>query len=263
MADEKIMTLLHTGSEVVSAVVGAGFGLIFPTTAGVLAAGALAPLAEASIKKVLGDVADRQLSDRERSKVGTAAAHALNRIYERWVAGDRPRQDGFFESLNDQRSPAETVLEGVLMESRLQWEEKKIPWIANIYVNAAFTDVPPEVVNRAIVLADRLTWRQFCLTALAGRHEELGIHARWMTHPPAEMSKAQTVLLGEVNDLFGGQFGFLKTNPVGLTVMGQATFDLMSFKDFPQADLEAVASLFPLPPYAVSASHEEREYDQS
>jgi hypothetical protein len=35
------------------------------------------------------------------------------------------------------------VLEGVLMECRLQWEEKKVPWIANIFVNAVFSDAAP------------------------------------------------------------------------------------------------------------------------
>jgi hypothetical protein len=38
---------------------------------------------------VIGDVAVRAMSEREQRRAGTAAAHAMNEIYARLVAGDK------------------------------------------------------------------------------------------------------------------------------------------------------------------------------
>jgi len=180
MANDALNELLHLGIESVAEAVCTAMGLYVAGSAGAVGGAAATPLLAKGLKNVLVDVAVRQMSDREKYRVGTAAAHAVNEIYRRLINGDKPRQDGFFESLDDDRSPAETILDGVLTESRQQWEEKKVPWIANIFVNSAFLDVEPLTVYRVITMAERMSWRQFVILSLAARDPDPGLPYSWI-----------------------------------------------------------------------------------
>ena len=203
------------------------------------------PIAADAIKKVLGDVAERHMSQRENFRVGTAAAHALNRIYERRLAGEEPRKDPFFQSLEDDRSPAETALDGMLYQCRDQWEEKKIPWIANIYANAVFSETPPEIINLVIVRASQMTWRQLCIFALAGREIEPKMNTDWIMETSVCMVNYREIFIAEALELLEGQYRLLQASPFTMTALGRFCFTFMSLEDFSMDELTKIAFLFP------------------
>jgi hypothetical protein len=140
------------GAKSVAEVAGATFGLLVAGPVGAIAGAATIPIVAKGLKNVLGDMAVREMSGREKWQVGTAASHAVNEIYERLVAGDNPKEDGFFQSLKGHRSPAETVLEGVLMTCRLQWEERKV------LGSPTFMSMPP---SASIIPSRLIMW--WCL----------------------------------------------------------------------------------------------------
>jgi hypothetical protein len=80
MHNEKMKNLLHAGADTFGGVVGAGSGLILDGPGGALLGGAAGPLMTASLKSVIGDVANRNLSHREQTRVGTAAIHAMSEV---------------------------------------------------------------------------------------------------------------------------------------------------------------------------------------
>ena len=177
------------------------------------------------------------MSDREKWRVGSAVVHAANIIQGRLIGGEEPRDDGFFDKLKDDRSPGETVLEGVLTSCRFQWEERKVPWIANIFVNAAFGDWPPQTVNRVIMLAERMTWRQMYILALASLDEPGDIPYDWLLMNTPELPAKKEVLRQDLKDLYAPTFGLLSTDPIGPTTMGRICHTLMGLVDFPLDDI--------------------------
>lgn len=235
--------LVGSSAESMSGGAGALIGLSVAGAPGALGGAMLAPYLELGLKELLSDIGSRTLSVKESKRVGTAAVHALNRICERIIAGDKPREDAFFQGLQDDRSPAETVFEGALMVSRLQWEEKKVPWIGNIYANAVFSNFSPEIINRVLILAERMTWQQLKLTAIVGVNQNLNWMEReeieWMANWKNKQFPEQKeyFLIHECIELF--QFGFkvLDRDPIRLTGIGEACFDLMGLKAFPETDL--------------------------
>ncbi len=178
---EKLKQLLHKVAEPIAEGAGALIGLAASGPAGAVVGAAALPLLERSLKHVIGDYATRPMSEREKWRVGSAAVHAANIIQGRLIAGEKPRDDGYFDNLKDERSPAETVLDGVLTTCRFQWEERKVPWIGNIYINAAFSDHSPQTVYRVISLAERMTWRQIYFLALGSLDTPGDMPYHWKT----------------------------------------------------------------------------------
>lgn len=70
--------------------------------------------------------------------MGAAFNYTLYKVKQHIADGKEPRKDGFFESKIDNKPKAEEIFEGILIKSQLQYQEKKIRILSNIFANAAF-----------------------------------------------------------------------------------------------------------------------------
>jgi hypothetical protein len=156
----KAQKLIRAGSQLGGAAVGGALGFLAgdPLTA------AVAATAGSASTKVLADIADRTLSQRETIRVGATAAIAMASIKERLEAEQSLRDDGFFEAKDGERSDAEQVLEGVLLKAKNEHEEKKSEHLGWLYSNIAFDRwCSVEEANGATRTASELTYAQFVL----------------------------------------------------------------------------------------------------
>jgi hypothetical protein len=78
-----------------------------------------------------------------------------------------------------------------------------------------------QTVNRVIVLADRMSWRQLFILALASKDEPGDLPYDWLVMSRPELPPAQEVLRQEIKDLYAPPFALLTTDPLGPTVMGK------------------------------------------
>ncbi len=227
-------------------------GHVGATIAGV----ASTPILAQIFKSVGTDLANRTLSKRETIRVEEAVVQAQNKIWERLVAGQKPRDDGFFEGTQGRTSPAEELFEGVLLKCKSEFEEKKAKYIANIFANAAFVDVSPALANQVLGLAGSLSYRQICTIAVIGRKEELGFDTTvWNASSLHSVNSQRTptslefeAFQHELLDLgTGGRrlLSYIRTSQVmhesergDLLPLGRVVFDLMSLKEVPREDLE-------------------------
>lgn len=123
----------------------------------------------ATLGGVTSDVLSRHLSERERQRLDVLSSEIRERIQDRIDDGESVRSDGFFQAKLRGRSSAEELLEGVLLTARDTYEEKKLKHIANIFVDAAFTDrLDAGTVYWALKQGEDLTWDQFVLLAIVG-----------------------------------------------------------------------------------------------
>jgi hypothetical protein len=169
MAKEKgnAEKLIETGADIAGAAVGGAVGFLAVGPGGAAAAGVLGVAISRGLAKVVGDVANRQLSHKEEVRVGAAAAVAADRIRKQLESGGQPRQDGFFESINGEAPTGESLFEGVLLKSKNEHEEKKVTLLGNFFSNLAFSPgVGVAEANHLLRVAESLTYRQICALAL-------------------------------------------------------------------------------------------------
>ena len=138
-------------------------------------AGSVAGVVTKELLKTLGDVVQRNFSDREKVRIGTTAFIAIEKIRTRLESGENPREDGFFhEREHDSRSDAEEIFEGALLKSKNEHEERKVKIIASIFTNTVFhSDISASEANYILHLAESMTYRQMCLLAVFERKAEL------------------------------------------------------------------------------------------
>jgi len=161
--EDNTRSLIAAGSDITGNVAGATIGLLAAGPIGAVFGAASGPVVARVINKICTEIYDRQISKRQISRAGATAGFAIMQIKERLDAGDEIRNDGFFDE-KESRSSAEEILEGVMIKSHNEHEEKKAKYYANIFVTAAFdTHFTPESLNHFLSLAGRLTYRQLCM----------------------------------------------------------------------------------------------------
>ncbi|MFB0536740.1 MAG: hypothetical protein ACETWR_17375 [Anaerolineae bacterium] len=258
---ERIRGFIEPGSEIAGGVAGAALGLIAGGPAGALAGAALGPAIASVIERTCLEIYDRASGHRQRVRGGAAAAYALVAIEERIRHGDSIRDDGFFDS-TVARSSADEILEGVILKSRNENEEKKVRYYSNIFVTAAFDPrFTPAALNHALQIADQLTYRQLCLLRLFSRPQPITLRGSsyfpavtkgsigWETLAvlaesfdlcradligcyPADDSKA-VMFLSALHDLVPSQ--------LFRTGFEDRLYYLMQLENIPQEDVEEVA----------------------
>jgi hypothetical protein len=164
--NEKAKELMLFGAELVGSA--AGEAISFFASCPLEAAGAVAAgVTVARLLAVVSDFAFRQLSRREKVRVGAGIAFAAKKISKYLQEGRAPRNDGFFDPDTTGRSQSDEILEGVLLKCKNEPEEKKLHFIGNIYANVAFAPgLSIGEANHILRSAEEVTYRQMCVLSL-------------------------------------------------------------------------------------------------
>src|ERR1022692_634259 len=112
--DEKVFGLIKHGGAIASSATGSILGLLTGGPIGAVLGGAVG----AALDSVIDELAERELSRREKVRVGGTAAYAIDFVRERLKRGDVPREDGFFVKGESGSSPAEEIFDGVLVKAK-------------------------------------------------------------------------------------------------------------------------------------------------
>ncbi|HVQ57673.1 MAG TPA: hypothetical protein VMS60_02085 [Solirubrobacterales bacterium] len=206
------------------------------------------------------DLKQRILGPREELRVGAATAFAGAAIQALLEDGQQPRDDGFFDSTENQRPAAEELFEGVLLQARDAYEEKKVRLLGVMYAQFAFrTDITPARANHLLSLASQLTYRQLIVLAIAcDQNERQRLrdgNYRGDAAALDEIGPEGVALLIEIYDLY--QRGLLSdaeasawisvadVNPQGTRLQGSgaALADFMGLNTIPATDREPIYAM--------------------
>lgn len=261
-ASKKTEAILSKGVEVVGGTTAAAVGLLLGGPVGGLVGTAASPVIIGMLK-VVTDVANRRLSSREEMRVGVGAVHSLARIHRRLEAGEVVQNQSLTQTRGTNRPTGEELFEGVLLTCRSTFEEKKLPFIANILANAPFMDVSPETVHFVIRLSERLTYQEFCVAALVGRKRELEFDTSLLQssehlssdqltgkEPTSDLQRRKGEVLRAIHAIGGNYPGMLhggdEESGFGIykfTSLGETVFHLMGLAEVPMEDLEPIVEL--------------------
>src|SRR5687767_3997284 len=126
-ADQGIGKLVNAGAEIAGGAIGAALGFFAGGPIGAAALGAGGAAIATALKHIGEEASKRLLGPREQVRVGGVLAMTAAEVKERLNAGDKVRDDDFFEDKIGGRSDAEEVAESVLLKSQREAEERKLP----------------------------------------------------------------------------------------------------------------------------------------
>ncbi len=251
---DKIRKFLEPASEVSGGLIATGVGLIFAGPAGAFAGSIVAPIFS---RTCLG-LYDRIMAYRDCARVGTAIIYSAMDIEERLSNGESLRDDGFINS-EIVRSSADEVLEGVILKSSTEHEEKKTKYYGYIFSTSAFDSrFSSENINHALSIAQRLTYRQLCLIYVFSQSQSFHLNDRSYQHlSEIEVRWELDVILSEAFQLYRENLikcrmpndrddeallDMYDIHPalMRLTTFGKRIYDLMQLKKIPTEDIENI-----------------------
>jgi hypothetical protein len=253
---EKILKLVQCGGPIAGAATGGALGFL---SGGPIGAAFGAGLGDA-IGQVIEDAAERQLSQREKVRVGAAAAYAASFVAERLSKGDFPREDGFFGNTEFNLSAAVEIFDGVLTNAKGDHEERKARFYGHFFANVAFDPTcSRSEANYFLSVLERLTYYQLVIVSLfwdASRFPNLPQHDLENRSVPASLlhvlSSVFDLCQTGVLKLFVGNDGaevLLDITAIiparmGLSTTGERLFSLASLHNIPLLELTELAQAF-------------------
>ncbi len=160
--EEKTSVLARSKDVVVSFLGGATGGLIGGAVAGPqgVIAGAFVGTV---VEYALDDFGQRMLSRREAGRIASVAEMAARAIAQKLQAGEKLRDDGFFDARSGADSSASELVEGIFLKAKNEHEKLKLPYVAKFMANACFASAhSPANLTYLLSLAESLTYRQMC-----------------------------------------------------------------------------------------------------
>ena len=162
---------------------GALLGLLVAGPAGVLVGSLCGGVGGKAIEIALGavcrEISARQLSTRERMRIGTVLDFAITEMRRRVEAGESVRSDGFFDEKQADKSDAEEVAESVLLKVQREPEEKKIPHMGYLFASIAFDpEISVQMAHQLTKIAEQLTYQQLCILRLSEVKDEYGLRGK-------------------------------------------------------------------------------------
>ena len=234
------------GGAITSAAVGAGIGAVVAGPVGAIG-GALAGKAIEKVFEVIGnEIKERHLSKTENKKIGDVYLAAQLKIQNKLDNGVPLRKDSFYEKTDTDRSSAEEILEGTIFAAQRENEEKKLPYLANLYANINFDEtISRPMANQLIKIASDITYRQIIIIAVIGKYQ-----TGQVLSPPLSQEKFTGIqgyenisIASEIYDLYRKSLIFSQNaildaagfTPSLLTVggMGALLFNLMELSLIP------------------------------
>jgi hypothetical protein len=255
--------LVDAVGDLVGSVTGVTIASLHQGIDGLYEGALVAPGVAHTFKYLAGLFLNRGMAKRERQRVGLVYALTAAAIQRRLDAGERIRDDDFFDRDITNRSKADEIAEAVLIAAQTEHEERKLPYLANLLASFAFeSGIDQGMANYLVKLASALTYREYCLLEIANNRH--GYNLR----PPGHLNLSQRenpvqvfAVLAECFELyrlglvrFADQFGpVLKVEDMGLQAMaldvpmGAYLHIEMHLQEIPPEDVANVARLISAP----------------
>jgi hypothetical protein len=245
--------LIDASADLIGSLTGASVAAFHNDVAGLLTGAAIGSGVAHTVRYGAKAFIDRVMGRREKARVGLVFGLAVHKIRERLENGEALRSDGFFDRDITDRSSADEVAEGILITAQTAYEERKLPYLANILAYVAFTTgVTPAIANRLTGLAQSLSYQQICLLALANSPERINIPMPG--YPRGSGANTQALMI--LRDLFylyqngivafQGTFGAITRPPtdarafplqnLSLDRIGESLYVAMRLNDLPESD---------------------------
>jgi hypothetical protein len=204
---QPLRSFLESGGELVGNASGAAIGFVLGGPAGAVGGTVAGSVLSQLLRRGAGEFAVRALGHREQTRVASTLEFAAVRVSEKLALGSEPRSDGFFTGESGNRSFADEIVEGVLIASQREHEEKKLTYLGNLLANIAFDPtINRTYANLLVRHAEQLSYTQLCLLRLFVVKDRFNLRLSSYKDFEEAFSGALIALLQEVYDLYSRNF---------------------------------------------------------
>lgn len=244
----KLKEIVEKGSEISGSISGAAIGLLIAGPIGAITGAAAGPVITEVFKKIGNEISNKLLGNREEIRVGATLAYSVEKLDQAINNGKNIRMDNFYHSENGHRSNAETLLEGTLLKSRNEFEEKKLRYYANFIANINLdSSISFERGNTLLRILERLSYRQIVILSYFNSERFLDT-AKWMVSFTRIEALGQFQdFYSEIMDLYNSQLlqqpgDGISTGISGLKLssLGVTICQLLELNDVDNEDLKRV-----------------------
>jgi hypothetical protein len=214
-----------------------------------------------TLRYLINEVKTRLYSPREMRRVITVLMLIVRAIEREKSRGYTLRDDDFFRRAIDERTTAEELGDAVIYAAQREHEERKLPFIANLFAFFAFNSrIDQAMANYMVKLAGALTWRQYCILSSRTIHPEKGLRSAPFNATQRENPSQVFATLAECFELyrialinFKYQFGLvtkienMAIESIRLDGVGQYLHLGMHLSEIPTADVDDVTKLLTSP----------------
>jgi len=171
--------------------------------------------------------------------------------------GEKPRSDTFFSARPPFCSPAEEVIESVLLKAEREPEEHKLPYQAKLIADILFDpEIDLETAHQLLRFAEALSYRQYSILALARDTSSFDLYdGPAQNIGPDKLSNAQTSFLSDCWDLelkgllwTGSSFDLnlyeIYPRRLNLQPLGKALLKALALETIPSVDIDPLGNLF-------------------
>ena len=157
--------ILDAGAATAGAVIGA----VVAGPAGAVGGAAVGAVVQSAVQWIGNEIKNRHLAKSEEKKIGTVYELAWQKVNANLEAGKATRSDDFFTEKGEERSAATEITEEVFFAAQRESEEKKLPYLSNLYANILFDDtVDKPMAVQLLKIAEQLTFRQIQTLSILG-----------------------------------------------------------------------------------------------
>jgi hypothetical protein len=128
----------------------------------------------AAILRAVADEAAALTVPRERVRAGATVAFAVEYAATLHRTGRSVRRDDWFTPRSGGRPVAAEITESVVAAARRSTDERRVRHLGYLFAEAAVSpDLDADLVERALRVAESLSWRQLAVLAGVGRRERV------------------------------------------------------------------------------------------
>lgn len=182
MKQEKLESLVKSAAEILGTVSSTTIGFLLAGHIGAYAGAVSNELITSHLKKLGAEISEQIMGPREKARIGATYITSNEKIKQRLDLGHVLREDDFFDQKSDDRSSADTILEGILQKAKKENEEKKLPYYSSFLCNICFDKSIN--FNRSITylkIIDRLSYQQLCIISVIEDMKQIEFE-NWNSH---------------------------------------------------------------------------------
>ena len=253
------------GGAALNAAVVAGLGAAVAGPIGAIGGAVVGTVAEDVFIWAAEEIEKRCFSYSEGKRIKTVYELAEEKISRKLYDGKVLRSEGFYHDSIDDRSSAKEILEGVLLASQRENEEKKLTYLANLYTNINFDEtVSRPMANQLIKIASTVSFRQLIILSIIGKNQfgTLGVSLRDNAFR-GYIKRNDMSIAAEIFDLYRMSL-IVSSSPIYdassftpshlvMNGMGELIYDLMELNTMPKDEtMNTIVTFltddFPMPP---------------
>lgn len=245
MNNSRLQRLVDTFAYIAISSLAIGYSSYLSNPTAVIAATSTGILLRNTISDIGEDIISRTLSKREKERVSLTFLLTLSKIESNIKEGRTIRNDDFFDDSITNRSAAKEILEGMLMISQKEFEEKKLKFIANLLGNIVFDErIDRFKANWLLKITEKLSYTQLCIIYYV--FERKTIFFNWesnYTRRESDISildiQANIDEVLSMNIIFGRK-GAWKTDMIGSNNFSNELTEILNLSEIDPCDIEYI-----------------------